>query len=415
MKNVLTIAIMLFLGIEANAAYNVWNQKANFGGIARHRTTSFAIGNKGYTGLGHYNSGSMGNTYQKDFWEYDPASDSWTQKADFGGGWRYHATGFSHGTKGYVGTGQGSATQNFGSAYFTNDLWEFDPIANVWIQKANMPSITRRGAVSFVIGDFAFIGTGQTGSGVYSTDFWAYDIINDQWLSGVPNLPGTARTSSVAFSINNSGYVGTGNSGGGTNDFYEYKMSTNTWTQRANVGPIPRQEAVGFAVNGKGYIGTGDDFSSGTNFKDMWEYDPATNSWIEIEEFAGTARRYLDAFVIGNKAYCGMGTSGVNFRDLWEFDQVLSTIDRDQDLVKISTYPNPVIDHVTFELNNLPTGVTNEDINIRVYDLQGKIALNEYFDQSSIEMDRGDLISGLYIYSISYQDTEIKQGKLIFE
>jgi hypothetical protein len=42
----------------------------------------FSIGNKGYlgTGLDHdYPS------YKKDFWEYDPVANAWTQKADFGG------------------------------------------------------------------------------------------------------------------------------------------------------------------------------------------------------------------------------------------------------------------------------------------------------------------------------------------
>ena len=41
----------------------------------------------------------------KDFWEYDPATNAWTQKADFGGTARYGAVGFSIGSKGYIGTG----------------------------------------------------------------------------------------------------------------------------------------------------------------------------------------------------------------------------------------------------------------------------------------------------------------------
>ena len=42
---------------------------------------------------------------KKDFWEYDPAANAWTQKADFGGTARYCAVGFSIGSKGYIGTG----------------------------------------------------------------------------------------------------------------------------------------------------------------------------------------------------------------------------------------------------------------------------------------------------------------------
>jgi hypothetical protein len=41
---------------------------------------TLAIGNKGYVGTGQY-AGSLA-----DFWEYDPLSNTWTQKANFGGG-----------------------------------------------------------------------------------------------------------------------------------------------------------------------------------------------------------------------------------------------------------------------------------------------------------------------------------------
>ena len=48
---------------------------------------------------------TMVHHLQKDFWEYDPAANTWTQKADFGGTARDGAVGFSIGSKGYIGTG----------------------------------------------------------------------------------------------------------------------------------------------------------------------------------------------------------------------------------------------------------------------------------------------------------------------
>ncbi len=59
-----------------------WFQKASFGGVGRHRSVGIAIGNKGYIGTGHVNGTGVDISY-KDWWQYDPASDSWTQKADF--------------------------------------------------------------------------------------------------------------------------------------------------------------------------------------------------------------------------------------------------------------------------------------------------------------------------------------------
>src|SRR5207249_1321311 len=60
----------------------------------------FSISSNGYIGTGvDFNV----NLY-KDFWEYDPSANTWTQKADFGGSGRSGAVGFSIGSKGYIGT-----------------------------------------------------------------------------------------------------------------------------------------------------------------------------------------------------------------------------------------------------------------------------------------------------------------------
>ena len=93
-----------------------WTQKADFGGIERDSAVGFSIGTKGYIGTGgNYDFGSL-----KDFWEYDPSTNTWTQKADFGGAGRWDAVGFSIGTKGHIGTG-------WNGSNFFNDFWEYDP------------------------------------------------------------------------------------------------------------------------------------------------------------------------------------------------------------------------------------------------------------------------------------------------
>src|SRR5439155_639717 len=97
---------------------NAWTRKANFGGTARWLATGFSIGSKGYIGTGRDASPSLYN----DFWEYDPVTNAWTQKADFGGIARAHAAGFSIGTKGYIGTGL-SQTQ----IGYQKDFWEYTP------------------------------------------------------------------------------------------------------------------------------------------------------------------------------------------------------------------------------------------------------------------------------------------------
>src|SRR5205823_1071084 len=48
---------------------NTWTRKANFGGTGRYYATGFSIGSKGYIGTGYTSSGHV-----KDFWEYTPAT-----------------------------------------------------------------------------------------------------------------------------------------------------------------------------------------------------------------------------------------------------------------------------------------------------------------------------------------------------
>src|SRR6185436_3667018 len=50
-------------------ASNIWSAKSDFGGVARGAASGFCIGGKGYLGIG-----GTGGPYLQDFWEYTPDS-----------------------------------------------------------------------------------------------------------------------------------------------------------------------------------------------------------------------------------------------------------------------------------------------------------------------------------------------------
>ena len=409
MNKILLIAFVAFFGFESNAQ-QAWTQKANMPTTARHRTVAFTVGNKGYMGLGHYNSGPNGNIYLEDIWEYDPSTDAWTQKSNFAGGHRYHAVGIGYKDHAFVGTGRDQTAPPSQAYTLETDWWKFDPVANSWTLMAPMPGVGRRGAVAFLIDSLIFVGTGQV-SGGYSADFYAYDAENDQWLTGVPPFPGGQRTSAIAFTIDNKGYVGTGGIGCGNTDFYEYKLTTNSWIPRADVGGPIRNEACAFAIGGKGYVLTGDNCSSGTNYRDVWEYDPTTDTWTELMEFPGAARRYMNAFVIGDRAFCGSGTSGVNYSDLWEFDADMAYSSNEElESVEIQYGPNPSTSELNIVLNDIP-GV----IRLQIYDLQGRIVLERNISNSSSQINIEELKPGMVMCVFKYNDQIIYQDKLIIE
>ncbi len=96
------------------------------------------------------------------------------------------------------------------------------------------------------------------------------------------------------------------------------------WTQRQNLGGMPRSFATGFTVNNTIYLMCGYDGS--LLYNDVWAYDPATDSWTRKGDFPGGFRSAATAFTIGSKAYFGTGNDGnVYLNDFWEYEPVTDT------------------------------------------------------------------------------------------
>lgn len=397
--------LCLFLTADSFSTYT-WKQRANFGGTARHRGSAFVIGNKGYIGLGHINA--ITNILFEDFWEYDPGSNTWTQKANFGGGLRYHTIAFTIGEKAYVGTGRDQFNQ------YHNDLWEYDPKTNSWTQKASKGSLPIRGGVGFAINGKGYCATGQTKFSPYRTnELWEYNPQTNSWVQKA-SMPTAGRYSAVGFVIGNKGYVGTGYVGGSTNDLWEYDPATNNWTQKANIGPTNRMEATAFALNGKGYIGTGDNFSSGTNYGDMWEFDPVTNTCTQMVDFKGAKRRYMLSFSIGDKAYAGTGTNGTNFNDFWEWSENVDIDEFDASDFELKVYPNPCTNQSTFEIKT-DVHIEQENLQLLIFDVQGKVVRNLSVNSDRTQFYRNDLNSGIYVYHLMAGNKTVGNGKLILK
>ncbi|MBI4931866.1 MAG: gliding motility-associated C-terminal domain-containing protein [Bacteroidetes bacterium] len=294
----------------------IWTQKANFGGAPRYAAAGFSIGTKGYIGTGaaHW----LGPFYN-DFWEWDQATNVWTQKANYGGIAKGAAIGFSIGNKGYIGTG---STQLNPSCACYVDFWEYDPSTNVWTQKANFTGTARSFAIGFSIGTKGYVGTGFDGGN--TNDFWEWDQATNTWTQK-SNFAGAIRCVAFGYSIGTKGYIGTGwNSGQHYNDFWEWDQATNTWTQKANFTSTLRAECVGFSIGNYLYVGTGTiNVGTGPCLTDFWQYDPSTNIWTQMTSFPGGAREVSVGFSIGCYGYIGTGwTNDIPAtikNDFWEF------------------------------------------------------------------------------------------------
>ncbi len=297
-----------------------WVEESSFNGNSRYDAVTFTIGDKGYL-FGGYD----GDDYYNDIWTYDLITDSWSQLAftedadfvrtsTFPGVARRAAVGFSLNGKGYVGTGYDGDDE-------LNDFYEFDPATNTWTQIASLPTSPRYGAVGFSINGKGYVGTGYDGS--QQKDFYSYDPTTNTWEE-VIGFGGEKRQDASVFVINDVAYIGTGlDNGALTDDFYSFDGTT--WTELADMededeSAIGLYDGVGFTIDGKGYFATG--ISTGIS-NTVWEYTPATDSWEQTETtFQGNARQGASAFTFSDadRGFALMGRSGTfNFDDVWEF------------------------------------------------------------------------------------------------
>jgi N-acetylneuraminic acid mutarotase len=288
-------------------------------GVPRFRSFGFSLNGKGYIGAGM----DFGLSYAyQDLWEYNPTTNAWTQKADFGGGPTWDNATFVINQKGYVVTGGSTSAINI------DDTWEYNPTTNVWTQKADFGGVARIGAVGFSIGAKGYVGTGNdliNNNGVLLQDFWEYNPITNAWIQKA-NFGGGLRTRAADFSIGTRGYVGLGlhyASGSGLQfyqDLWEYNPTTNVWTQKANFPGLPRRNAVSFSIGNKGYLGTGSNELMQL-FQDFWEYNPITNTWIQKANYGGGNLDFATGFSIGSRGYIGTGvpSPGITTKIFYEY------------------------------------------------------------------------------------------------
>ena len=269
---------------EYDQATNIWTQKANFPGTSRGGIgVFFTLSGKAYYGLGAYYV-YPNYTTCNDFWMYDPTTNTWTPKATFPGAGRMNLVSFTINDKGYI-FGGFRTNPN----YFFNELWVYDPIANTWTQKASLGTIGRDNGFAFSLGENGYVGIGRNSNGSYLLDCWEYSPGTDTWQQKA-DFPGVQRLLPSAFTLGHYGYVGFGSDGPTSyTDFWRYDPVTDSWLQKASLPAAGRNSAAAFVIGGKGYVGTG---WGPTYLYDFWEYTP-DNSGIEDDLSDNIVVRYL--------------------------------------------------------------------------------------------------------------------------
>ena len=166
-----------------------------------------------------------------------------------------------------------------GTGVATRTLFVYDPAANAWSTKAQMPGAGGGGG-SVAIGGKLYVVTHTADKPVSS--LFRYNPATNKWATRAAapaNLSGA-----VLGAIGGKLYAAGGGPGlgGVLSSLYVYDPASDTWSPRASL-PIGRTLASGAAIGGKLYVAGG--ATSGTEITDRLDaYDPATDSWKQLRK-----------------------------------------------------------------------------------------------------------------------------------
>ncbi len=221
------------------------------------------------------------NTATNNFWAYDPIANAWSPRSDLPVP-RTSTVAFGLEGKIYVTTGMANGSR-------LNDLWAYDPLTDTWEEKAQRPGNAVHAAAGIALGNKAYVYGGNTsGTNTTTTAVHRYDPASDTW-EAVQSLPFQGNVQDhMAIAIGNMGYgAGGGSVLGGIfqyrTTFRGYDPMTNAWTTLPDLGGGARQKAAAFSVDGRAFIACGRSGShipnNATPSNDLWEYQPA---WVTV-------------------------------------------------------------------------------------------------------------------------------------
>ena len=144
-----------------------WLKIATYPGRATYNVgAGLGIGSNVYVCMGYF--GIL------NFFQYNTLTNTWTNKAN----WplpsedrdKRPEIAVSYNGKGYMVTRLGN---------MNDELWEYDPVADIWTQKAAM-SIRSNGKAGFILGDALYVVSGS-GPDMESNYFYRYHFASDSW------------------------------------------------------------------------------------------------------------------------------------------------------------------------------------------------------------------------------------------
>ncbi len=303
----LTLSVV-FTNVHA-ATTGMWTTKAPIP-VNRADVPAVPYNNMLYIFGGYEHSYGGG---QAEVYAYNPATDSWAQKASMN----------------YARWGEAAAALNGFAYVFGGDngadvypVEAYNFASNSWTIKNDLPSdLVGQGEMAVAVGSLIYVFGGWSGQSAYS-----YNPSTDSYTQ-LANIPYSTRWGECAY-VNVNGqdriYIMAGFTSGvaEVNTMYYYTPANNQWTY---AGTTPYAEFGGLrdnpVINGLIYFGYGQASNLGTFYSNLYTYDPNTATWTQLpsgtyqRDGVGCAVVNGNLYVIGGRNSYTPDIPGLNYNE----------------------------------------------------------------------------------------------------
>jgi N-acetylneuraminic acid mutarotase len=234
---------------------------------------------------------------------YDVSTDSWTLGPPLPAP-NNHGMAASVGGRIYLIGGQTTAQ---GGGSYVDTVYELDPAAGAWVEKARMPT-ARSAGVAIVLDGLVYVAGGRPPRG---SDFAVYDPASDTWTA-LPDLP-SQRNHVAGAALGGEIFVAGGRLEGGfqsaaTAVVEAFDPATATWREAASL-PRARSGMNSVVANGCFHVWGGE--GGAGMFPDHTVYDPRSDTWTRLPDMPIPVHGVTGAAFVGGQIHIPGGGTAV--------------------------------------------------------------------------------------------------------
>lgn len=237
---------------EYDPATDTWTRKADMP-TARRRFAAGVINGRIYVSAGMSFSDPNGVTYLTATEEYDPATDSWTSRAPC------PLDPATNSVLGNVAITGGAANGRLYVMVFNTNIpgftetYEYDPATDAWTTKSPPPFSYAQYAIGGV-GSVLYLLASESGPNGRVAEYHAAD---DTWIvrAAVPGRwwAGLGGTDGTLYAIGGAAVNSNGTPTGVVGVVSQYDPASDRWIQRGSLG-VPRHSAAVVSIGGVLYV-----------------------------------------------------------------------------------------------------------------------------------------------------------------